>query len=136
MTDYVEYSYPKTKIVDKRLEDFRQATEDMLGITKYKGTLGDNISEEHVFGVKSVKDGENNWNAGKCLHGEAGKISEPDKDLGRSVLHKSKLSAKQPREYLPNKTFGVPSVRQDLPRKNIVSVNDFTVFFMKFVCFF
>lgn len=127
MSDYVESAYPKTKIVEKRLEDFRQATEDMLGTTKYKGTLNDNIPEDHIFGVKSIKDEESNWNAGKCLYGEAGKIIEPDKDLGRSILHRSRLSARQPREYLPEKTFGVPSVRYDLPKKKNVSVNDITV---------
>ncbi len=128
MSDCLEASYPKTKIVPKRLEDFRQATEDMLGTTKYKGSMSANIPEDHVFGLRSIKDAEHCWNAGKCLQGEAGKCSiEPDKDLGRSVLNRSRLSARQPKDYVPDKTFGVPSVRHDLAKKKNVSVNDITV---------
>ncbi len=119
MTDFVDANYPKTKIVDKRLEDFRQATDDMLGTTKYKGTLNANLPEDHVFGVKSIKDDEKNWNMGKCIQGELGKNINPDVDLGKSVVHKSKLSSVQPKEYIPDKTFGVPSVRYDLPKKKI-----------------
>lgn len=127
MSDFLESSYPKTKIVDKRLEDYRQATEDMLGVTKYKGTLNPNLPEDHAFGVKSVKDDEKNWNLGKCLIGESGRDILPDKDLGKNVIHKSKLSAIQPKDYDPNKTFGVPSVRFDLAKKKMVSVSDINV---------
>lgn len=129
-SDNLEAQYPKTKIVDKKLEDFRQATEDMLGTSKYKGTMNPNLPEDFVFGVKSIKNDGNDWNLRKCLEGEANKKIEPDKDLGKSILHRSKLSSVQPREYDPNKTFGVPSVRVDLSRKKNASVSDVIVTFI------
>ena len=38
-SDFLYNPYPQTKLVGKRLEDYRQATEDMLGKNKYYGTL-------------------------------------------------------------------------------------------------
>ncbi len=130
VTDYIEASYPKTKIVDKRLEDFRQATDDMIGKSKFKGTIKSDLDENLVFGVKSIKEDEM-WNLGKCLFGDPNSnialFLEADKDLGKSVLHKSKLGSVQPKEYDPAKIFGVPSIRFDLAKKKNPSVNDYTV---------
>ena len=41
--DFLYNPYPQTKLVGKRLEDFRQANEDMLGQSKYYGTLDKRI---------------------------------------------------------------------------------------------
>lgn len=134
ITDFLEASYPKTKIVDKRLEDFRQATDEMIGKSKFKGTVRSDIDENFVFGIKSIK-GDEMWNLGKCLHGDPDLqnpfLVEPDKDLGKSIMHKSKLSAVQPKEYDPTKIFGVPSIRYDLPKKKNPSVNDITVIYLE-----
>jgi hypothetical protein len=127
MNDKLNSDFPKTKIVPKRLEDFRQATEEGLGKTKYKGTFNQNICEDFIFGIPTIKDSENHWNLGKCIHGDSNRNIEPDQDLGRSVLHKSRLSARQPREYDPNKIFGTPSIRQDLPKNKNISFNDLNV---------
>jgi len=102
----------------------------MIGRSKFKGTIRSEIDENFVFGVKSIREDEM-WNLGKCLHGDPyvqnPLLVEPDKDLGKSILHKSKLTAVQPKEYDPTKIFGVPSIRYDLPKKKNPSVNDITV---------
>jgi len=64
-SDFLEANYPKTKIVSKRLEDFRQATSDVVGRSKFKGTLSEKIEPNHSFGVKSLLG--NNWNVGKLI---------------------------------------------------------------------
>jgi len=126
--DFLEAQFPKTKVVDKRLEDFRQATTDMVGRSKFKGTLHPSIEEGHVFGNKNVLGG--NWNVAKCIHGDAEQKTEahlaPDPDLGKSVLHRSKLQNVQPKDLEIDKTFGLPSIRHDL-KKNKVSICDLTV---------
>ena len=127
LNDRLNSDFPMTKIVTKRLEDFRQATEDGLGKTKYKGTINENLGEDFTFGIPTIKNSDNHWNLAKCMHGDSNKDIKADPDLGRSILHKSRLSARQPRDYDPNKTFGVPSIRQDLPKKKNTSVNDLNV---------
>ena len=127
MTDLLDADYPKTNIVTKRLEDYRKATEEGLGKTRYRGTVDPNLGEDFTFGTPSIKNVEDHWNLGKCLQGDENRNVEADSDLGRSTLYKSRLSARQPKEYDPNKTFGVASVREDLPKKKNVSVNDMNV---------
>ena len=127
MTDLLESQYPKTNIVTKRLEDYRKATTEVMGKTKYKGTVDPNLDEEFTFGVPSIKNVQDQWNIGKCLQGDVHVNNQNDTDLGRSVLHRSKLPSRQPKDFDPNKTFGVPSVREDLPKKRNVSVNDLIV---------
>jgi hypothetical protein len=128
-TDFLEADHPKTRIVDKRLEDYRQATNDMLGRGKFRGTLHPSIDENHVFGKKSII-GEN-WNASKCMHGDPeeknSKHYASDPDLGRSTLYRSKLTVVKPNTVPDDKVFGVPSVRHDLPPKKFTSINDNTV---------
>ena len=127
-TDYLESQFPKTKIVDKRLEDFRQATSDMVGQPKFKGTLNTNIDDDHRFGSKNVLAG--NWNVAKCIHGDPEqktiKHIEPDLDLGKTVVYRSKMQNLKPKDFDVEKTFGVPSIRQDLNPKS-VSISDLTV---------
>lgn len=126
--DFLESNFPKTKIVNKRLEDFRQATSDMVGRSKFKGTLHPDLDETYTFGFK--KDSQN-WNVAKCIHGaseeKTAKHLEADLDLGKNILHRSKLQNAKPKEVDHSKTFGVPSIRYDLPKKNQVSVADLTV---------
>ena len=128
-TDLLESEYPKTKIGDKRLEDFRQATSDMLGKSKFKGTLNNSIPQDFTFGVKSLK--ENNWNVGKCLNGDPNvlndKMLEVDPDLGKSVTYRSKNTTIWPKKTDYDRIFGVPCVRNDLKMKEQRSVCDLTV---------
>ena len=129
MPDILVNNYPATKVGDKRLEDFRQATADMLGRSKFKGTLNSNIPNDYTFGVKSLKEG--NWNVGKCLNGDPNSISEkmlePDVDLGKTFLLRSKNEKLHPKGFDTTRSFGVPSVRNDLPEKSRRSVTDLVV---------
>ena len=129
--EFLDSTYPKTKIIDKRLEDYRQATVDVVGRGKFRGMMNVNLDENHVFGKKSIV-GEN-WNVGKCISGDPDEKKEehynPDPDLGKNVLYRSKLSSLKPRNVNSGRIFGVPSVREDL-KKTFVSINDNTVLFI------
>ncbi|MCQ2821485.1 MAG: DUF1002 domain-containing protein [archaeon] len=126
MTDNLTNPYPKTKIVDKRLEDFRQANNDMLGISKFRGTLSMDLPPDHTFGYKSnIKDP---WNAGKCISGDGSLPVTPDIDLGRSSHYASKLKNGQPLEVDPNRVCGIPSIRKDLvkgSKPSILNMNNY-----------
>lgn len=126
MTDNLTGPYPPTKIVGKRLEDFRQATSDMLGKSKFKGTLSNKIPPDHAFGKKSQLGDA--WNVGRCINGDESTVTAkslaPDPDLGRDCHYANKLETLRPIERDPNKTYGVPSIRNDLPKRNFVSVTD------------
>lgn len=132
--DELKAPYPSTKIVGKRLEDFRQATEDMLGRSKFRGTLHPNLGPDHMFGLPNTLGG--NWNAGKCIYGDPNQITPeallPDLDLGRDVKYRSKLDSIKPINYDINKKFGVPSIRNDLPKKQFVSVTDLNVSYYQY----
>lgn len=127
LTDFLESQFPKTNLVTKRLEDYRKATIDSMGKSKYRGTIDPNLDKDFTFGKPSFNNLDNQWNIGKCLQGQEQNSLETDVDLGKSILHKSKFSAIRPKEYDPYKTFGIPSVRSDLPKKRNVSVSDLNV---------
>ena len=119
--------YPQTKLVNKRAEDFRQATGNVLGKSKYFGTLNPNFYDEnHTFGKES-KLGDQ-WNAGRCIHGDGTTVTpesvKADEDLGRSWRYGSKLKSLQPTQNDLNRIYGVPSIRRDLPKKERRSVSD------------
>lgn len=119
--------YPQTKLVNKRYEDYRQATEDMLGKGKFHGSLNPKCYDEnHVFG-KGSKLGDA-WNAGRCIHGDETTVSpetvKSDPDLGRSWRFGAKLKSLQPTQNDLNRIYGVPSIRRDLQKKKVKSVSD------------
>ena len=127
MTDNLYNPYPQTKLVGKRVEDFRHSTEDMLGKGKYHGTLSPKFFDEnHTFG-KECQLGDA-WNAGRCIHGDDTTITPKsvaaDDDLGKDHRYSYKLKNLKPVEKDVNKTYGVPSIRRDLPTKKIKSVCD------------
>lgn len=118
MSDRIGNEYMKTKIVDKHLEDFRQATMEPVGMRKCFGSLNQNLPLDFTYGVKSMKD--SNWNAAMCIYGNSTIRSEqdliPDSDLGKSFFHKSKLKS----SLLINsdRASGIPSIRSDLKKAN------------------
>lgn len=154
--DLLMNQYPKTLICDKRLEDFRQATADVVGKPRFKGTMPPELVNDHTFGVKTMKG--NNWNVGKCLSGDPEGITqkhlEPDVDLGKSFNYRSKnrnlipksasvggissnsdqtaeeskcSTGKADKLSDSNRVFGVPSIRTDLKPKEQRSVTDMNV---------
>ena len=125
-SDFLYNPYPQTKLVGKRLEDYRQATGDLLGKSKYLGTLAPKFyNDDHAFGKGSNFE---EWNAGRCIHGDETTVNnkslEPDIDLGRDVHWKNKLKSLQPSQRDLERTYGVPSIRDDLPKKKLKSVSD------------
>ena len=127
MSDYLENPYPQTKIVGKRLEDYRQAKNDLLGKSKFYGTLNSKFYDDnHTFGKES-KLGDD-WNAGRCIHGDESTVTpkslDADVDLGRDYHYSCKLDTLKPIERDINKIYGVPSIRRDLPIKPFKSVSD------------
>jgi hypothetical protein len=120
--------YPQTKLVNKRAEDFRQATGNMLGKGKFYGSLNPKFYDEnHIFGKES-KLGDD-WNAGRCIHGDKTTVTpeslETDVDLGRNWRYGAKLKSLQPTQTDSNRVYGIPSIRRDLPKKTTKSVSDF-----------
>ncbi len=129
--DFIEAKYPKTTVVDKRLEDYRQATSDMVGRSKFKGSLHPSIDETYTFGFNKNRSQKSDWNVAKLIHGDPEMKSdmhfETDRDLGRSFLYKSKLSTLHPVQRDATRVYGVPSIRDDLKRNGTNSVTDYIV---------
>lgn len=126
-TDFTEAEYPKTRIGNKRLEDFRQATSILVGTQTFHGSLRNDIDPDFTFGKKAIR--EDIWNSAKCILGdpETVKEVEPDRDLGKNVLYASKLKKRQPVADTADRTFGVPSIRYDLKKPAKQSMTDTNV---------
>lgn len=132
-TDLLFSEYPNTNIGSKRLEDYRQATNSLLGKSKFKGTMDTTkIPENFTFGSKSIKNTDSTWNIAQCIHGNIDSLKPEyvtkDADLGKNILYNSKNSRLQPKSDIdPNRYFGVPSVRSDLKCKEKESICNITV---------
>mmetsp|Transcript_33680 Transcript_33680/g.38289 ORF Transcript_33680/g.38289 Transcript_33680/m.38289 type:complete len:425 (-) Transcript_33680:161-1435(-) len=111
--------YPKTRIVKKTVEDFRNVSTEALGKSRHLGQ--DGAGGDKVFGIQTAKNDA--WDAGKCITGEANERElQPDSDLGKArkrVLVKDSVPGAETR------VFGVPSIRDDVPKKKRQSVADF-----------
>jgi len=112
--------FPKTTIVQKTVEDYIEVTKDELGKVKNLGQSGD---PNMAFGAKVKKGGEE-WNAALCIHGDPSSAQEvaPDKDLGKCAKANCTNTVRKPGDE--NRVFGVPTVRNDIPRKDKRSVAD------------
>lgn len=126
-SDKIDADFPKTKIGNKRLEDYRQATATLVGTQAYHGSLRNDIDPEFTYGKKAIR--EDVWNSAKCIIGnpESVKEVEPDRDLGRSVAYSTKISRKQPVSDTGDRIFGVPSIRYDLKKPFRQSMTDTNV---------
>lgn len=114
-------AFPKTVIVKKTVEDFKQVAHDILGKPKNLGQGKPPIPEDHTFGVSTV--GNDAWNAAKCIHGEPTEREvQPDNDLGRCT--KTGCRNEVRKEEDQNRVFGVPTIRLDIPYKQVKSVAD------------
>ncbi len=135
-TDVLQANYPKTVIAKKSFEDFRQANGELLGKSKFKGALNQNIPEDFSYGKKTIV-GEN-WNVGKntiyyvakCINGDSNlKKNEeknfPDKDLALEERYgKRRVQTAKPTNHDPNRMFGTPSIRKDIPSVNFKSITN------------
>ena len=75
--------------------------------------------ESHVFGTRILA---NDWNAGKCITGQANTYEvRPDDDLGHTNRHGFRNIVKEGDE---NRVFGVSTIRYDIPKPKLQSVAD------------
>ena len=115
-------AFPKTVIVKKTVEDFKQVAHDILGKPKNLGQGAITVARDHTFGVSTV--GSDAWNAAKCIHGEPAstKEVEPDNDLGRCTKLGCRNEVRSDKDI--NRVFGAPTIRLDIPFKQKKSMAD------------
>lgn len=104
-------------VIAKRVADYRNVAVDHLGRVKSLGR-GDAAPPSEAFGASIVPADE--WTAGDCIRGQYSLEDQlPDADLGKSV-------SKGYRNFTadPNRRFGVPTIRSDIPAKAKASVAD------------
>jgi EF-hand domain-containing family member B len=102
-----------TKIVLKRLEDYRAVSRDLLGEKKNYMQYPLPVPADFRFGARS-SDSSNT--AASCLHFNSKVVVEvmPEKDLG-------KCDVQGKRNILSDRVYGLPSIRTDIPRPDIQS---------------
>lgn len=72
-----------------------------------------------------VKNDVTSWNAAKCIRSEPeARDLEPDMDLGKSV--KLNCTNRVRSAVDAKRSFGIPTIRTDIPFKNKRSVADYT----------
>lgn len=104
-----------TKIVSKETMDHRR-TKDRLGKCRELGLRPANDADM-TFGVKS--NIVNEWGAAECIRGDYTEEEQgPDKDLGRATRPGYRNF------NVPGRTFGTPSIRNDIPLPAKRSVAD------------
>lgn len=98
-------SFPRTRVVDRTSENFRQVANDQLGTSRNMLQGRPPVAPGHAFGLKS---GTDNIHAGELMRGfYTPSEQRPDVDLG-------KCTVKGRRNFHTKRPFGVPSVRHDL----------------------
>ena len=130
----LEEAFPKTVIVRKTVEDHKGVASDMLGVSKNLGQGQTNRGADFVHGIRNVQ-GSNPWNAARCIHGEPTELMmAPDKDLGKSVKPNCRNVVRKEEDM--HRSFGLPTIRKDIPYKDFRSVADYQVSFLTVILFF
>ena len=115
-------AFPKTVIVSKFVEDVKGTQQDALGKSKNLGQSQVPRGNDFVHGVKNDVTG---WNGAKCIRGEPSeKELLPDIDLGKSVRLNCTNRVRSAKDGY--RSFGIPSIRTDIPFKLKRSVADYT----------
>uniref|UniRef100_A0A7S2VV15 EFHB C-terminal EF-hand domain-containing protein n=1 Tax=Chlamydomonas chlamydogama TaxID=225041 RepID=A0A7S2VV15_9CHLO len=107
------------KVASKLHEDFKLSATDYLGKTRKLGT-GERpqLPPDHAFGMPSLRRGPEPG-VEKLLHGAyTPEQQQPDADLGKSLREGWRNIAPEGR------TFGVPSIRTDIPLPKATSVSN------------
>ena len=118
-----EEQFPKTSIVKKTVEDHKAVAADLLGASKNLGQGQVDRGTEYVHGVRNLtKDDE--WNAARCIHGvPTEKELQPDVDLGKAVKPGCRNVVRT--EADKARSFGLPTVRNDIPYKAVKSLANY-----------
>ena len=124
----LEEEFPKTVIVKQTLGDFKAVSSDILGVSKNLGQGQTDRGKNFVHGIANVQ-GEDTWNAARCIHGEpTADTIAPDHDLGKSVRRNCRNLVRRNEDA--HRSFGLPTVRNDIPLKAFKGVADFQVSFI------
>ena len=105
-------------LVMKSHEEQRLKESELLGETKKLGYGERNLPEDHVYGVPSRRFAE--WGARRLMNGMYPPEEQmPDEDLGKSTKPGLRnVSA------FPERSFGTPTIRTDIPAPATKSVAD------------
>lgn len=118
-----EEMFPKTVIIQKTVEDQKAVSSDILGVSKNLGQGQVNRGPDFVHGIKNIT-GNDPWNAARCIHGEpTEKEVQPDHDLGKSVKPNCRNVVREEKDKV--RSFGIPTIRKDIPYKDFKSVADY-----------
>jgi EF-hand domain-containing family member B len=121
-----EEMFPKTVIVKKTVEDHKAVAGDLLGKTKNLGQGQTDRGPDFVHGIKNLTSTDI-WNAGHCIHGEPGQRElNPDADLGRSSKPGTRNVVRSEKDL--DRSFGLPTIRNDIPYKAFRSVANYQNF--------
>jgi len=103
-------------VVDKLLEDFRVVSTEGLGTVKNLGHGVTDVPPNMVYGMASQAGPE--WGVRECIGNYTPEEQQPDRDLGRSIRPGWRNMGP------PQRVFGVPSIRSDVPAPALKSVAD------------
>lgn len=103
-------------VVDKQLEDFRAVNAERLGVVQNLGFGNAKAGANDVCGMPSQSGPE--WGVKQCIGNYTPEDQKPDTDLGRSIRPGWRNIGNEKR------TFGVPSIRTDIPAPGLKSVAD------------
>jgi len=119
-SDLADEKFPKTQIVKKNVEDFKDYNADHLGKVKNLAQTNPYITADHAFGYKP-RDKEP-WNVAKCIRGEPVLNQVRAED---SLGHATKSGFRNtPKEGDNDRVFGVPTIRNDIKKPAMRSVAD------------
>jgi len=116
------------------VDDFRHASGDVVGQSRPRNLVdaADKAAHPPVFGRPSRgKRDAGDWSAADCLRGDySAEEIAPDADLGRSVPAAKRAGAAAAASHLPHpdRRFGMPSIRTDVPTRHgqsLASTTDF-----------
>ena len=111
-------SFPETELIQKNIEDFRDFQKNHLSKPRNLGQAYSLNDPDIVFGRYPPRTDE--WNAGKCLQGEANwKETYIDDSLGHATRFGFRNKV-QPGDE--NRVFGTPSIREDVSMPKQISV--------------
>jgi hypothetical protein len=115
------HNFPKTTVVVKNVEDFKDFSHDHLGKVKNLGQVTSNIdATSHVYGWRP-RDKEP-WDASKCIYGEpTQKAVIDDPNLGKSNRYGYRNMPKVGDE---TRVFGLPTIRSDVQKPKMRSIAD------------
>lgn len=111
---------PRAIVVPLRQADCAAARADRVGKTRRLGgpAMESKDGERRTFGASAT--GADPWSAADCIRGDYALEDQlPDRDLGKSVAAGYRNFAVD-----PTRTFGVPTVRSDVPMPAKRSVSD------------